>query len=168
MCRKRRLAHIGFSKPTTHCFFFFGDADGERAHTGDDLDLGNTVGVTEDDTDLGRGGALLGELADLVDDLLGGGLEPRGGVAGVGDGGGGDALALAVKTTHLDVLLRRLVSCRRRGTGSSLGVVGENGGRKKRGRLEISKNQSPKEVRGIHSTPALRCGPNSMLWAEKF
>jgi hypothetical protein len=92
-------------KPTKHRIFFFGDADGERAHTGDDLDLGNTVGVTEDDTDLGWGGALLGELADLVDDLLGGGLEPRGGVAGVGDGGGGDALALAVKTTHLDVLL---------------------------------------------------------------
>lgn len=58
------------------------------------------MGVTENDTDLGGGRALLGELADLVNDLLGGGLEPRRGVAGVGDGGGRNALSLAVKTTH--------------------------------------------------------------------
>ena len=58
--------------------------------------------VTEDNTDLRGGSALLGELADLVDDLLGGGLEPRGRVARVGDGGGRDALAIAVKTTHVD------------------------------------------------------------------
>lgn len=58
------------------------------------------MGVTEDNTDLGGGGTLLGQLADVVHDLVGGGLEPRGGSAGVGDGGGGNALALAVKTTH--------------------------------------------------------------------
>lgn len=69
-------------------------------HTSDNLDLGNTVGVTEDDTNLGGGSTLLGELADLVDDLLGGGLEPRGGVARVGDRGGRNALALGVKTAH--------------------------------------------------------------------
>lgn len=69
-------------------------------HTSHKLDLGNTVGVTEDNTDLGGGGTLLGQLADVVHDLVGGGLEPRGGSAGVGDGGGGNALALAVKTTH--------------------------------------------------------------------
>lgn len=57
-------------------------------HTGDDLDLGDSVGVTQDDTDLGRGGTLLGQLADLVDDLVGGGLEPRGGAAAVGDSRG--------------------------------------------------------------------------------
>lgn len=34
------------------------------------LDLGNTVGVTEDDTDLGRVKTLLGELAALLLDLL--------------------------------------------------------------------------------------------------
>lgn len=33
-----------------------------------------------------------GELADLVDDLIGGGLEPRGGSAGVRDGRAGDTL----------------------------------------------------------------------------
>ena len=58
--------------------------------------------VTENHTDLGRAGALLGELADLVDDLLGGGLEPCRGGARVGDGGGRNALSVAVKTTHGD------------------------------------------------------------------
>lgn len=42
----------------------------ESEHTGDVLDLGNTVGVTEDNTNLGGGSTLLGELADLVDNLL--------------------------------------------------------------------------------------------------
>lgn len=60
----------------------------QRQHTGDDLDLGDSVGITQDDTNLGRGGALLGQLADLVDDLVGGGLEPRGGAAAVGDSRG--------------------------------------------------------------------------------
>lgn len=77
-------------------FFFFSDF-----HTGDNLDLGNAVGVTEDDTDLRRGSTLSGELADLVDDLVGGGLQPRGGGAGVGESGGRNALALAVKSAHL-------------------------------------------------------------------
>lgn len=74
----------------------------EPKHTGNDLDLGNAVGVTEDDANLRGGSALLGELADLLDDLLGGGLEPGGRGARVGDGGGRDALALAVKTAHFD------------------------------------------------------------------
>lgn len=39
-------------------------------HTSDVLDLGNTVGVTEDNTNLGGGSTLLGELADLLDNLL--------------------------------------------------------------------------------------------------
>jgi len=69
-------------------------------HTSDNLDLGNTVGVTEDNTDLGRGGTLLGQLADVVDNLLGGGLQPRGSSAGVGNSRGRNALALGVKTTH--------------------------------------------------------------------
>lgn len=72
--------------------------------TSDNLDLGNTVGVTEDNTDLRRGGTLTGELADLVDDLLGGGLEPCRGSARVGDGAGRNALALGVKTAHFEVV----------------------------------------------------------------
>lgn len=89
-------------------------------HTGDKLDLGNAVGVTEDDTDLRRGSTLSGELADLVDDLVGGGLQPRGSGAGVGESGGRNALALAVKSAHLVclaaavVVMLRMVSSRSR------------------------------------------------------
>lgn len=59
------------------------------------------MGVTENDTNLRGGGALPGELGDLLDDLVGGGLEPGGSGAGVGESGGRNALALAVKSTHL-------------------------------------------------------------------
>lgn len=57
--------------------------------------------VTEDDTDLRGCSTLLRELADLVDDLVGGGLKPRRGLARVRDGGGRDTLSVAVKTTHV-------------------------------------------------------------------
>jgi hypothetical protein len=69
--------------------------------TSDVLDLGNTVRVTENDTDLRRSGTLTGELGDLLDDLLGGGLQPRRGGSRVGESGGRNALSLAVKTAHL-------------------------------------------------------------------
>ena len=68
--------------------------------TGDNLDLSDTVGVTENDTNLRRSGTLTGELADLVDDLLGGGLQPRWGSAGVGESAGRYALSVTVKATH--------------------------------------------------------------------
>ena len=86
---------------------------GSGKRTSDNLDLGNAVRVTEDDTNLRRSGTLSGELADLVDNLLGGGLQPRGGGAGVGESGGGNALALAVKTAHVDgvVVVLRVRSC---------------------------------------------------------
>lgn len=38
-------------------------------HTGHNLDLGNTVAVTEDNTDLRWGSSLLCKLANLVDNL---------------------------------------------------------------------------------------------------
>jgi hypothetical protein len=60
------------------------------------------VGVTEDHTDLRGGGTLLCELADLVNDLVGGGLEPGGGGARVGERRGADTLSLGMKTTHFD------------------------------------------------------------------
>jgi hypothetical protein len=50
--------------------------------------LGHTVRVAEGNTDLGRGEALTGEFDDLLDDLLGSGLEPDGGCAAVGESGG--------------------------------------------------------------------------------
>jgi len=62
--------------------------DSENLVTSNDLDLRNTVRISEDNTDLGRGCALLCKLADLVDNLFRGGLEPRRGGARVWDGGG--------------------------------------------------------------------------------
>jgi len=50
--------------------------DTQDSVTSDNLDLGDSVGVTEDNTDLRRSGTLLGQLADLVNDLLGSGLQP--------------------------------------------------------------------------------------------
>lgn len=69
-------------------------------HTSDKLDLGDTVGVTENDTNLRRSSTLSGELADLLNNLLGGGLQPAGSGAAVGQGRGGDTLSFAVKSTH--------------------------------------------------------------------
>jgi len=70
-------------------------------HTSDNLDLRNTVGVTENDTDLRWGGTLLCELADLVDNLLWGGLQPRWRLARVWNSRGRNALATAVHATHV-------------------------------------------------------------------
>ena len=44
--------------------------------TGDESDLGDAVRITEGNTDLGRGQTLTGELADVLDNIIGGGLEP--------------------------------------------------------------------------------------------
>jgi len=70
-------------------------------HTSDNLDLSNTVRVSEDNTDLRRGGTFLCELADLIDDLVGGGLQPRRWRSRIGNCGGRYALSVAVKTTHV-------------------------------------------------------------------
>lgn len=69
--------------------------------TSNDLHLRNTMAIPQHDTNLRGCGALLRELADLVDDGVGGGFEPGGGGAGVGDGAGADALAVAVHATHI-------------------------------------------------------------------
>ena len=57
-------------------------------HTSNNLDLSNTVRISKDNTNLGWSSTLLRELANLVDDLLGGGLEPRRRSAGIGESGG--------------------------------------------------------------------------------
>ena len=76
--------------------------------TSDNLDLGNTVRVTEDDTNLRWSGTLLCELADLVNDLLWSGLEPCWSSARVWDGRGRNSLSVAVKTTHFEGSCRLL------------------------------------------------------------
>jgi len=58
------------------------------------------VGIPEDDTDLGGGEPLLGQLEDLVLDLVAGHLHPLRDGAPVGQGGLGDALAWCVHAAH--------------------------------------------------------------------
>lgn len=70
--------------------------------TSNNLDLGDTMGITKDDTNLRGGGTLPGKLADLLVNLLGSSLRPGGSSARVGDGGGRNALAIAVKSTHFE------------------------------------------------------------------
>merc|ERR550532_3342780 len=50
--------------------------DAQDLVAGDEPDLRNTVRVPEDNTNLGRGKALLGQLEDLVLDLIAGDLQP--------------------------------------------------------------------------------------------
>ena len=53
--------------------------DSEDLVSGNSLNLGNTVVVSEDDTDLRGGGALLGELNNLFNQFVSGDLNPAGG-----------------------------------------------------------------------------------------
>ena len=62
--------------------------DTEDLVTGDEADLGDTVRVTEGNTDLGGGETLASQLGDVIADILGGGLEPRRRSAAVREGGG--------------------------------------------------------------------------------
>lgn len=63
--------------------------DSQDLVTGDELDLGDTVRVSQDDTDLGGAQTSSGKLEDLVTDFLRGGLGPRGLRPSVRKGGGG-------------------------------------------------------------------------------
>ncbi len=56
--------------------------------------------ISKDNTNLRRSRALLRELADLVNDLLWCGFEPSWGSAGIWDGAGRYAFAVAVESTH--------------------------------------------------------------------
>lgn len=95
-CEERHVSHQIFLPIPYHS---------NLSLTSHDLDLGNTVRVTENNTNLRRSGTLLGQLANLVNDLLGGGLEPCWRGARVWDGGGRNSLSVAVHATHLGDLL---------------------------------------------------------------
>ena len=62
--------------------------DTEDLVTGNKTHLGDTVRVTEGNTDLRRGETLASELDDVLDDVVRGGLEPCGRGSAVGEGGG--------------------------------------------------------------------------------
>ena len=62
--------------------------------------LGDTVGVTKDDTDLGGGKTLLGKLADVLLDIGGGELAPAGWCALVRAGTLRDTLSWCVHASH--------------------------------------------------------------------
>lgn len=72
-CRNKTLASQ-FKKLYTHPHSFPEGVN--NLHTSNNLDLSDTVRISQDDTDLGWSSTLLGKLADLVNDLLWGGLEP--------------------------------------------------------------------------------------------
>lgn len=66
------------------------------------FDLGNTIGVTQDDTDLRGSQTLLGELADVVFDIGSRCLVPRRRSALVREGTLGDTLSGSMHTTHAE------------------------------------------------------------------
>ena len=77
--------------------------DTEDLVTGDETDLWDAVRVTEGNTDLGRCEALARQLADVVDDVLGRGLEPRRRRAAVREGRGrypGEFILSACERLH--------------------------------------------------------------------
>lgn len=100
---------IDSERQTTCCFSkrTVGPQDTENLVTGHVLDLGNTGRVPELHADLRRRQALLRELADLVDDLLGRGLEPGGRGAAVGEGRGRHALAVSWRPRREQIRKRK-------------------------------------------------------------
>jgi hypothetical protein len=56
--------------------------------TGNKSHLGDAVRITEGNTDLGWGQTLTGELADVLNNIIGGGLEPRRGCTAIWKCGG--------------------------------------------------------------------------------
>ena len=77
--------------------------DTQNLGTSDLSDLGDRHGVTEGNTDLRWGQALLGHLEDLLLDLGGGGLHPRRGSLAVRQSRAGDTLTVFEKKTCISV-----------------------------------------------------------------
>jgi len=74
--------------------------DSNNFLSSDGTDGGDTVGVTKQDTNLRRGQTLLGELADMVLDVLSGELEPSRRCALVRHGTLRDTLSWSMHATH--------------------------------------------------------------------
>lgn len=73
--------------------------DTEDFISGDETNLGDSMRVTQYDTDLGGSHSSAGEFVDLVDDFCRGSFEPRRSTTGVRESRGRNALAWSVHTT---------------------------------------------------------------------
>merc|ERR1719504_490998 len=82
--------------------------DAQNLVAGDETDLSNTMGVPEDNTNLGRGQTLLGQLEDLVLHLIAGDLQPLRNRPPVRKCRLADALSRRVHPTHTGSLLTSL------------------------------------------------------------
>ncbi len=67
--------------------------------------LGHTMGIPKNDADLGGGQPLLGQLEDLILDLVAGHLHPLGDGAPVRQSRLGDTLARSVHATHFSAVV---------------------------------------------------------------
>ena len=74
--------------------------DSEDLAAGDSLDLGDAVAVTEGDANMRRLGALLGELDDLLDEVVGADLHPAWGGLSVGQASASDTFSRRVHSSH--------------------------------------------------------------------
>jgi len=74
--------------------------DSENLAASDTLDLGNAVAVTKSDTDLRRLCALLGQLNDLINEVVGGNLHPAWWRLSVREASASDTLAGGVHSSH--------------------------------------------------------------------
>jgi hypothetical protein len=72
--------------------------------SGDRLHLGDTIGVTQDDTNLRGGQTLLCKLANVFFNIRGGDFQPRRRRALVRAGTLGDTLSGSMHTTHIAVI----------------------------------------------------------------
>lgn len=68
--------------------------DSQDLVTSDNLGLGNSVGISQDNTDLRRSQTLSGVLDDLLNDVVGGQLEPSWSVSRVRSSGGRNSFSL--------------------------------------------------------------------------
>ena len=87
----------------------FGLEDPKDLVSGDESHLGDTMAVPEDNSNLGRSEALLGQLEDLLLDIVRCELQPVGNGATVGQRRLRNALAGRVHTTHCDSVFQGIV-----------------------------------------------------------
>lgn len=74
--------------------------DSQDLVTSDNLGLGNTVSISQKNTNLRRSQTLSGVLDDLLNNLTGGQLEPSWSVSRVWKCGGGDTLSLILLVNY--------------------------------------------------------------------